>query len=251
MKFVDARGIDLNNEDTPLWRYMSLDKFMDVLVNQRLFFANMDSFPDRSEGLLSEAAKRRMLEQIKEKNYSEHDQSIKLDIEVHRYNSMKGLTLVNCWSADKEENYALWKIYLEGGKAGVAIRTTLKQIKESIEGVHQDFPEDIHVSIVKYDHGDSVSSNRFDLVASKKSSYSYEKELRLIIFNYPRSEGGTKTPYKLSVGRYVNVDTSVLVDGLYLSPFAGNWFHSSFPLLLKQHFPLMFERIKQSSITES
>ncbi len=40
-------------------------------------------------------------------------------------NPMKELVLINCWSINPHESYALWKIYLGGEKNGVAVRSTI------------------------------------------------------------------------------------------------------------------------------
>ena len=45
-----------------IWRYMGLDKFLDLITNSRLFFANVHSLTDQYEASLPSALARRHAE---------------------------------------------------------------------------------------------------------------------------------------------------------------------------------------------
>ncbi|MDZ7829862.1 MAG: hypothetical protein U5K33_10375 [Halofilum sp. (in: g-proteobacteria)] len=108
---------------------------------------------------------------------------------------------------------------------GVAIRTNFSKIRKSIIGADDSYPEDIYAGEVQYkDFLPEHELSRFKLVTTKREFYRYEQELRLFILHYPRSEDGEEPPYKISVGRHVKVDLETLIDGIYLSPFVGEWF---------------------------
>jgi hypothetical protein len=55
-------------------------------------------------------------------------------------NPMKDLVLINCWSVNQYENYALWKIYLGGEKNGVAIKSTVSKLRKSVELGMDSYP---------------------------------------------------------------------------------------------------------------
>ena len=45
----------LNNElngNRKIWRYMNLNKFLDLIINKHLFFTNISNLTDQHEGLL-------------------------------------------------------------------------------------------------------------------------------------------------------------------------------------------------------
>lgn len=151
----------------------------------------------------------------------------------------------------RNESYALWKIYIPGAKAGVAVRTNISRIKKAIERKNDPYPEDIYIGKVKYTNflpEDSLS--RFNLITTKREFYEYEKEVRLVILHYPRSEGGVKPPYDLGVGRYVGVDVETLIDQIYLSPFVGQWFEESIKSLIGSIAPNLKRRIVTSAIID-
>jgi len=157
---------------------------------------------------------------------------------------------VNCWTISQHESYALWKIYLGGSKAGVAIRTTISKLRNSINSVKQDFDEDIFIGKVQYSDFIDEPSNRFKIITTKNKFYDYENELRLIIINYPLSEGGIKVPYNISYGKFVQVNNEKLINEIYLSPFVGNWFVSVFINTIKKIAPYLCKNIRVSLIKD-
>lgn len=164
---------------------------------------------------------------------------------------MRGLTLVNCWSINRTESYALWKIYLEGSKTGVAVKSTVSKLKKAIENETNSFEETIYLGKVDYsDYLPENGLNRFKIVTTKKEFYEFENELRLFILHYPKSEGGVNPPYDLEIGRNVNIETNTLVDEIYLSPFAGSWFQETLKETVKKIKPNLTKRLVTSSIRD-
>lgn len=230
---------------------MGLDKFIDLLINERLFFTNAKNLTDQYEMSLPEEIIDNKIKSLQSRGYDERDLYEEIAIYEHRNRPMKELTLLNCWSINRNESYALWKIYLEGAKIGVAIKTTISNLKKSIEKGNDPYPEDIYISTVEYSDKFSKSQvSRFDLITRKRSFYQFENELRLFIIHFPRSEGGVKPPYKLGIGRNVNVDINHLIDQVYLSPFAGKWFEESFRKAVSRINPKVSNKLITSSIRD-
>lgn len=230
---------------------MGLEKFLDLLTNQRLFFTNANNFTDGYEVSLPKNIVRARRKRLKEGGLTGRE----LDEEVARFEylnqPMRDLTLVNCWSLGRHESYALWKIYLGGSKAGVAIRTNFTRLKKAITVAEDNFPDDFYAGTVQYkDFLPENELNRFRLVTTKREFYSYEQELRLFILHYPRSEGGVKTPYDLRAGRQVPVDLDLLVDEIYLSPFVAPWFGEALDKIIRNVAPNLATRITVSSIRD-
>ena len=230
---------------------MSIEKFLDLLTHRRLFFTNAANFTDGYEVSLPPNIIKSKRKQLIEQGFSGRD--LEEEIAVFEFNNrpMRDLTLVNCWSIGRHESYALWKIYLGGGKAGVAIRTNFSRVKKSIIAGNDPIPEDIYAGIVQYkDYLSENDLSRFSLITTKREFYEYEQELRLFILHYPRSEGGHKTPYSVSVGRYVKVDLDLMVDQIYLSPFVAQWFGDSLNHIVSKVSPQLVSRLTVSSIRD-
>jgi hypothetical protein len=173
--------------------------------------------------------------------------------------------LVNCWSLDRNESYALWKVYLCGATAGVAIRTSVSNLKEAIEnGIYLQgenegavYDPDIYLGRVQYsDYLPYKDVCPHRLVTIKRDFYAYEQELRLFILDgfepaknkqVMKSQSTVGVPLK---GRYVAVELAKLVENLYLSPFMGAWFKDAIEKILEQIQPELGNRIVMSSIDE-
>ena len=251
MRFVRHQNLNIPHGSTIVWRYMSIEKFLDLLTHRRLFFTNAANFTDGYEVSLPPNIIKSKRKQLIEQGFSGRD--LEEEIAVFEFNNrpMRDLTLVNCWSIGRHESYALWKIYLGGGKAGVAIRTNFSRVKKSIIAGNDPIPEDIYAGIVQYkDYLSENDLSRFSLITTKREFYEYEQELRLFILHYPRSEGGHKTPYSVSVGRYVKVDLDLMVDQIYLSPFVAQWFGDSLNHIVSKVSPQLVSRLTVSSIRD-
>ena len=176
--------------------------------------------------------------------------------------------LVNCWSLGLTESYALWKVYLGGAQAGVAIRTSLNNLRKAIkEGGNLD-NLDIYTGQVQYTESmDEDSISVFSLVTMKREFYKYEQEVRLFILDSQDQvveiQPDTEIPLTTvispainpSIGRYVNVKVPTLVGKLYLSPFMGVWFRDAIVKILEKLQPELLEpraeeRIVMSSILD-
>lgn len=251
MKFPRHEHLETPPGNTIVWRYIGLEKFLDLLTHHRLFFTNARNFTDGYEVSLPANIVASKRKELSKKGLTGRDFEEELAAFEWTNRPMRDLTLVNCWSLGQDESYALWKIYLGGFRAGVAIRTNLSRLRKSLEGGNDPFPEDIYVGKVQYKRFfPEKDLSRFSLVTTKRQFYEYEKELRLFILHFPKSEGGIKPPYDFSVGRHINVDLSILIDRLYLSPFVAPWFSESMKRILSKVAPFLPERIVASSIRD-
>lgn len=248
MRIVRDKRLKIPPARAIIWRYMSLDKFLDLVLRHRLFFTNVGQFSDRDEMRIPKVNLRRRLEALRVKGLRGRDLAEAEAVERIRIDPMPGLTLVSTWSMLKEESYALWKIYV-GQPAGVAIRTSVGRLLGALRRGGDRYPEDVYLGAVRY--AEEIPENRltrFSMVTTKTPHYEYERELRLFILHFPRSEGGTVPPYDLSVGRYVQVDVASLIARIYVSPFAGGWFEATFRDLMRAVAPRLASRIRTSGV---
>ena len=103
----------------------------------------------------------------------------------------------------------MWKLYSKDITNAIAIKTTVKHLYESL-GKNPS----IDIGKVKY-----VDLNkRFTSVNAafwyKRKSFEYENEVRAI----------TVKPGLKKKGIYVSVDLDKLIDDIYISPYAPEWF---------------------------
>lgn len=146
---------------TRLWRYLSLDKLVDLLSTSELFFTPLATFAktDPFEGYLPsvaldalvsisrkyvndlELAHQQLAEYRQDKGYPLTDSekvTLQTSLEDMRSSLRRLLTaiakttVVNCWHASEGEFEAMWRLYAENGKA-VAIETTLDALKRSVQ----------------------------------------------------------------------------------------------------------------------
>lgn len=253
MRLVESPTVVRPDDEVEIWRYMDIAKFLDLISHDRLFFCNGQALSDEHEGAIPEAileAKRRDL-----RNSGLAGRDLEEEMAAYQYleaNAMRELALFNGWSIGTEESYALWKVYLGGQPFGVAIKSTVGRLLASIEAGNDEYPEDFYVGRVEYREDlPEASLHRLRLLTRKMPFYRYENELRLIILNYPLSEGGTRPPYPLNVGRYVKIDTAVLVQSVVLSPFAPEHFYSSLQRVVDAIAPPLQGRLAASQIRDS
>ena len=139
------------NIDTPLWRYMSLDKLISLLESNSLFFTPLETYIDSDpfEGYIPKVAFEanaqvygrevkeidKVYGQLKISNTQNPTQLAQLKAGIDAisvrikniYKTVsKGIT-VNCWYANKSESEAMWKLYSDNGK-GIAVKTSISSL---------------------------------------------------------------------------------------------------------------------------
>jgi len=248
------------SRDAKLWRYMTLDKLINLLSTKKLFFTPLNSYAetDPFEGLLPKVA----LDSIKclylagQKSLEENlhsvyqyslrknegkplsplqidvlDKAVKmiknqpLLMEKVHFRIFKS-TLVNCWHQNEYESEAMWRLYSENNK-GIVIQTTLQNLVESLDD------ERIFLSEVKYINFNDEMLKPSDCVVNghispllKRKSFEHENEVRLF-FQPDRdlailSADEYHYPYEL-----IDVDLSKLISKIYISPYAKEPYISS------------------------
>lgn len=252
MNIREAPGFPAPHGNSVVWRYIALEKFLDLVLNARIYFANVSSFSDQYEATVPRRNVQAYQRALERKGLPEIEIEEQTAWYASRLNSLRGGTLVNCWSAGRHESFPLWRIYLENSHHGVAIRTTVSRLRNAIQQGKDPYPDDVFLGQVKYsDFIPDESPSRYSVILTKTRFYEYEREVRLFILEFPMSEGGVERPYTVSEGRTVAVDLDILIDRIYLSPFAGAWFEGSFRALMTKICPSLLDRIVRSEVREA
>lgn len=199
------------SDNTKIWRYISLSKFLDFLQTKTLHFTN--------------AVKMREIDKWECKALTQKD-SLLMNDDKSMSNSfneyaLKGMYL-NCWHMNGEENYAMWRIY--SNKEGLAIQSTYKKLYTSFVDQNWSFYDEgnkkIHIGQVNYYNTSNYGipkENGFQFSMHKRSEYEYEQELRCVINDYDAKEKFLK----------VVVNPETLINKIRIHPNAEKGFKDS------------------------
>jgi hypothetical protein len=257
--------VDMSSQitgDTKLWRYLSLDKLIDLLSTGELFFVPLSFFvkTDPFEGYLPAVAMdalagifRPVVKDVEsifpalEDHCKRVNRELTSDEREGLYHNLEDLKAapkrffpaimqcqtVNCWHENDGESEAMWRLYADKGNA-VAIETSVDALKESIQS--QESEHRVHIYRVKYvDFFDKDLKPRDCLVEGrhltpllKRLSYQHEKEVRAFIGRVPKDlqESGNIEYWQPTPVR-LPVDVKVLVKRVHVSPYSREPLESS------------------------
>ncbi|WP_296187819.1 hypothetical protein [Pseudomonas sp. UBA1879] len=198
-------------DDTVIWRYMSVEKYLSLLHTKSLFMCRLDRFEDPWEGAYSVG-------------YESSNPETR-EVQAIR----RGFLFVNCWHANEHESAAMWDLYATR-HAGVAIKTTIGSLKNSIIA-----PGEIFIGAVRYEdysvYIPNLAGNVLFPALVKRRSFSHEHEIRLLALNYENSKWhstdseypyyGYSVPGTLSM--VCEVDLNLLLKDVMFSPSMPDW----------------------------
>ncbi|WP_316674897.1 DUF2971 domain-containing protein [uncultured Tolumonas sp.] len=226
---------------------MTLDKLINLLETNKLFFTPLEWYAktDPFEGFQPKACLEKYIQfKNKDTNFlrviaaqlpensewnvirKEADNKFK----AMYLDMMKG-TKVNCWHMNDYESEAMWKLYSENNK-GICISTTVDNLIKSIELGGSN--KTIHIGKVEYldffnaelRPEDYVINERTLSPLIKRKSYEHENEIRLYI---DHDIGESIKP------EFINVETSVLINKIYISPYSDSLFESSIKAICEKY----------------
>ncbi|MCF6764108.1 DUF2971 domain-containing protein [Pseudomonas fragi] len=240
-------------DDTVIWRYMSIDKFINLLEDSGLFFSPLSFYKksDPFEGYppsfiikLMYSVGDKFHEDIggwiqhwdqfvpsQQGNVKFMDslESLKAQHAARPLEFRNLITkttkslLVNCWYGGSAESEAMWKLYGEANK-GVAIRSTVGRLKASIENAQcPSWVNKMFIGRVKYlDYSDTSLRPQDCMVGGhispllKRSQYAHENEIRCFLISgvtHANLDVFEARPYQMEV------DIAKLVERVYISPY--------------------------------
>src|ERR1700733_1393310 len=154
-----------------LWRYMDIGRFIALLDSKALYFARLHELGDPWEAALPSGLTQRAAKIFgASNNVSEY------------YRMISAQAVVSCWHENEHESVAMWRLYTSGSE-GVAIKTTIGQLKKALS----DSSWTVTIGWVRYiDHGtddDGLAPilNVLGPVFCKRRSYQHEYEVRAVI----------------------------------------------------------------------
>jgi hypothetical protein len=226
--FFTSRHNPIRGE-TKLWRYLTFEKYVSLLETSRLYHARLDQFEDRLEGSVT-----KLYAQQRDAGNRVGYMPIP-DLEPINNRRLMLCRFVVCWHASNFESAAMWKLYSRE-HAGVAIVTTVQQLKESVT-----LPKEADFGMlgpVEYlDFANDSMLLPGGLTArpgfTKQKSFEHEKEVRgmIQIQIHPSNPNLVFSPdyverlkTELPSGISAKVNVQRLVQKVYVSPLAPAWF---------------------------
>jgi hypothetical protein len=177
-------------DDTVIWRFMSLAKFLSLLAKSSIFFCQALRFrnDDPYEGTLSRP-NLMFYESMKNPVFARQffkmatDEALPfnyLDVfspdRQKQFGDIASTTYVNCWNISEHESAFLWSMYASSSD-GIGIRSTIVRLKKSIEVEKRN----VYIGPVLYlDYNSEAiqEDNSLNKFFRKRKSFEAERELR-------------------------------------------------------------------------
>ena len=214
--YINSSNITLpDDNDTIVWKYLDLSKFLDMLLSRQLFMSRSDKFEDQYEGTFSEPT----FEEIKKLSANNPDF---LDYyKTHRKN-----VVVSSWHINEYESFAMWQIFTQKSE-GLAIQSTVKRLQESLE-TENTYKQYIgEVNYIDYKKEYIPFDNSFFPFLFKRKSFQYEREIRIIT---------DVSSHNLTIdnGLKIDIGISELIEKIYIHPKSENWYKNLVIELVKR-----------------
>lgn len=216
-----------------VWRYMSTAKFISLLKDSALWLAPLESLGDPHEGSAPLMLHNALNDQFAEQNPQMRIQLAQMLIK------MRSLVLVSCWNLSAYESEALWRLYTSSSE-GIAIQTSY----ESLVNVARS-DNDLYIGCIRYidyDRESFPADNLLYPAMHKRRAFSHESEVRLLSVDQIKVDDSQHKPK----GRNIKVNLPELIRGVYISPYAQEWYVDTIRWLVSQSCPMLEERVHWS-----
>ena len=204
--YVNTSNITLPDDDnTIIWKYLDLSKFLDMLLSKQLFMSRSDKFEDQYEGTFSEPT----FEEIRKIAADNPDF---LDF----YKSHREKVTISSWHINEYESFAMWQIFTQNTE-GLAIQTTIGRLKRALEKEKKTEQFIGEVNYIDYKKEFIPFDDNFFPFLFKRKSFQYEREIRII-------SDLSKKDIRIDNGLKVDVDLQEMIEKIYIHPKSENWY---------------------------
>jgi len=208
-----------------IWRYVDIPKLAAMLSSRSLYFCQVPLLGDPFEGSLVQAVKNG-IESMKPIVVKQYPGFVRTDEQMcNSIMSSKTYSYASCWYASEEESAAMWDLYARGG-FGVTVRSTLGRLVDSVASV----AEPVWIGKINYHNYATAQPPQNSLwtpMFQKRKSFEHEREIRALVMDWDKMNtlrGTWSYEPNLVPGRYVSADLSILLERVYVAPFAPQWY---------------------------
>ena len=237
----------VGDEDT-LWRYLSFEKFVNLLSKKSLYFARADKFDDKYEGHVPTLIGRYYKGKTDRFGETGGQAVRKL------WENWRKCVMCCCWHRGDQESMGMWGRY-DLHNSGIAIKTTMQGLKDNL--THKG-DVDVHIGRVWYKEHQEIKVPQNIRVMNtiylpffyKRPAFKFEDEVRAIIDASPyikddffrvkegfslsredfdmqtlleRLEGTEIAEDEIGPGRNLKHDLNTLIHEVIISPCADKW----------------------------
>jgi hypothetical protein len=208
---------EIPEDDSVIWRFLDLAKFISLLKDKALFMTRADKFEDQFEGAVCALKDSEKYDEALHEYYSDMLECKvvpeKLIEDEHKANQLLRMnSYINCWYEGKHESMAMWRLYASGKETkGVAIKTTVGQLRKAIG-------REVEIGRIDYIDYSKEWPNVNEALWRKRLSFEYEHEVRI------RITPKTGLSYKPDEFLMLQVDLNELIEAVYVSPMSESWF---------------------------
>ena len=193
------------NDETAVWKYLDLSKFLDMLLSDQLFMSRSDKFEDQYEGTFSEPT----FEEIKK--IAANNPKF-----LDYYKSHREKVVISSWHANEYESFAMWQIFTKNNE-GLAIQSTIGRLKEALKP-EKHYEQYIgEVNYIDYKKDFIPFDDTFFPFLFKRKSFQYEREIRII-------SDVSSTNLTIDNGLKIGVNLNQLIEKIYIHPKSENWY---------------------------
>ena len=204
--YVNSSNITLpEDNNTIVWKYLDLSKFLDMLLSQQLFMSRSDKFEDQYEGTFSEPT----FEEIKK--IAANNPKF-----LDYYTSHREKVVISSWHINEYESFAMWQIFTKNNE-GLAIQSTIGRLKEALRPENRIEQYIGNVNYIDYKKEYIPFDDTFFPFLFKRKSFQYEREVRII------SDVSAQN-ISVNEGLKINVDLNQLIEKIYIHPKSENWY---------------------------
>lgn len=204
--YINSSNITLpEDNNTIVWKYLDLSKFLDMLLSQQLFMSRSDKFEDQYEGTFSEPT----FEEIKK--IAANNPKF-----LDYYKSHREKVVISSWHINEYESFAMWQIFTKNNE-GLAIQSTIGRLKNALQPENRIEQYIGNVNYIDYKKEYIPFDDTFFPFLFKRKSFQYEREVRII---------SDVSAQNISVndGLKINVNLNELIEKIYIHPKSENWY---------------------------
>lgn len=231
--------VPFDDDDARLWRYMSIDKSVSLVVSSTAYFRRLDLLQDQYEGALStighaahvaaiaQAAQERGLVPEGGDPYTQAYLAAGSGDEL-----IRASIYTNCWTRNPHESWALWNY---SGQNGVAIRSTIGRVRDAFQrGAPLDEPGPVFIGEVQYIDHESDDMDWTLPFLYKNYMCDWEREVRVGAFHFPReySMKGFNEDHK--TGLFLPIDLETLIDQVVVAPRSSEEFRAQVQIVMAE-----------------
>lgn len=186
-------------EETYLWRYIDIHKFLSFIFDHTLYLTRLDKFEDKLEGI--SLLHLLLLEFKKQSDNDPRFDSMREYVTIDTFASIKNKVeeeleeiqrshFANCWviSNSKSESVAMWNLYSNPNSLAIKIKYSdfKKKLLEKSLDKHGSTKEIIlgpvrYLDFQDFENIDKLKDELKNSVFLKDISFSHEKEFRIIL----------------------------------------------------------------------